>query len=174
MAEIVVIASATIDTLRVIARRVATRGTSIGMLVESKQSSGAVAQELVAHGAKAVLVVPCDLTDADEVRNAAGRIEAELGPIDRWINTAMTDYGFVCGTRAALGRMRERDRGTIIQVSAPRSVRMFAEGLRGELALDGSHITVECVRTQPFRRAGAALLAGAAVAGVALLKRVVR
>lgn len=174
MGEIVVVASATVETARVIARRLAARGASIGVLLEHKESLGAIANALVALGAPAVLAVPCLMSDADDVRAAASRIERELGPIDRWINTAMTDYGYVCGTRAALEVMRPRDRGTIIQLSAPRSVRMFTQGLRGELSLAGSHITIECVRTQPFRRAGAALLAGAAAAGVVLLRRVVR
>jgi NAD(P)-dependent dehydrogenase (short-subunit alcohol dehydrogenase family) len=174
MAETVVVASATVESSRGIARRLAMAGDSIGVLVAGNHALQAFAAELVALGARAVLVLPCDMTDADEVRAAAEHIEDALGPVGRWINTAMTDYGYICGTRGALGLMRGRDRGTIIQVAAPRSERQFTEGLRGELALDGSHITVQCVRTQPFRRVGAALLAGAAAASLVLLRRVAR
>ncbi len=64
-------------------------------------------------------------------------MEAELGPIEVWVNdamasvfapfldiapedferaTAVTYLGFVNGTRAALRRMRPRDRGVLVQV----------------------------------------------------------
>ena len=36
------------------------------------------------------LAVPADVADADQVENAAARIENELGPIDVWVNNAMT------------------------------------------------------------------------------------
>ncbi|HMO10462.1 MAG TPA: SDR family oxidoreductase, partial [Actinotalea sp.] len=70
---------------------------------------------------------------------AAARVEAELGPIDVWINVAfssvfapfvqitdeefrrateVTYLGYVHGTRAALDRMLPRDSGTVIQVSS--------------------------------------------------------
>jgi NAD(P)-dependent dehydrogenase (short-subunit alcohol dehydrogenase family) len=73
------------------------------------------------------------------VEAAADRIEAELGPIDVWINDAMvgvfgeftsTDpedferavqvnfFGFVNGTRAALHRMERHGRGSIVQVGS--------------------------------------------------------
>jgi NAD(P)-dependent dehydrogenase (short-subunit alcohol dehydrogenase family) len=98
-----------------------------------------------------VLAIPCNLTDPDAVAAVARRVERELGPIDRWLNTAMTDLRYVCATRAALDCMRPRDRGSIVQVSAPRSVRLY-----------------------PFRRIGAAAMAAATVVGALLLKRLVR
>ncbi len=81
---------------------------------------------------------------ADQVEAAAARVEAELGPIDIWVNDAMVsvfspvkemepaDYkrvtdvlylGFVHGTLAALRRMLPRDRGTIIQIGSALSYR---------------------------------------------------
>lgn len=110
----------------------------------------------------------------EDVTRAAQRIEAELGAIDRWINASMTDVGFVCCTRAALAIMCERDRGTIVQVSPPRAVRGFTHGMHHELRLAGSKIILETVRTRPFRKAGAIAMAGAAVVGAALLRRVGR
>jgi NAD(P)-dependent dehydrogenase (short-subunit alcohol dehydrogenase family) len=79
------------------------------------------------------------VSDADAVEAAAARAEAELGPIDVWVNCAMaavlafvheTDpadlrrvtevnyLGFVHGTMAALRRMRPRDRGVIVQAGS--------------------------------------------------------
>ncbi|HSL64319.1 MAG TPA: SDR family oxidoreductase, partial [Gaiellaceae bacterium] len=76
---------------------------------------------------------------AEAVEDAAARVEAELGPIDVWINNAMatvyarsweidpdeyrraaevTYLGVVHGTLAALRRMRPRNRGTIVQVGS--------------------------------------------------------
>jgi hypothetical protein len=51
---------------------------------------------------------------------------------------------------------------------------MFTHGLRNELRLAGSKIVLETVRRQPFRRAGALAMAGAAVVGAVLLRRVGR
>ncbi len=94
------------------------------------------------------LVCPTDVSDYDAVERAAERIEAELGPIDVWVNDAMvsvfspvkemeaSDYkrvtdvlylGFVHGTMAALKRMGPRDggkgRGTIVQIGSALSYR---------------------------------------------------
>jgi NAD(P)-dependent dehydrogenase (short-subunit alcohol dehydrogenase family) len=171
--QTVVIASGGVGSVRVIARRLAAEGAQVA-LVCSSTAVADIAGTLVAAGARSVLAIPCDVTQQREVAAAAARVEAELGPIDRWVNTAMSEYGFFCCTRAALARMRSRERGTIVQVSAPRAVKMFTEGLRGELRLAGSRIVLETVRTQPFRKAGALAMAGAAVVGAALLRRVGR
>src|SRR5947208_2891953 len=84
-----------------------------------------------------LLPIRTDVADPDQVETAAAQAEAELGPIDIWINDAMvtvygefldvepdefrratdvTYHGMVWGTRSALRRMKERNRGTIIQV----------------------------------------------------------
>ena len=80
-----------------------------------------------------------DVANEEEVETAADRVESELGPIDVWVNVAfvgalrffwdtdpdvyrritdVTYLGQVNGTRAALTRMRPRDRGVIIQVGS--------------------------------------------------------
>ena len=85
------------------------------------------------------LALPVDVSDFDEVDAAASRVEGELGPIDVWVNDAMTtvfaptwevkpaDFqravevtflGQVWGTMAALKRMRRRDRGSIVNVGS--------------------------------------------------------
>src|SRR5207244_11028517 len=91
------------------------------------------------RGAAAALALPCDVADEGQVEAAADRVERELGPIDIWINNAMTTVfgrfeslrpdefrrvtevtylGYVWGTRAALAHMRPRNRGTIVQVGS--------------------------------------------------------
>ena len=89
-------------------------------------------------------MAPADVSDADAVERAAQRIEDELGPIDVWINSAMTAVltevmdtspeefkrvtevtylGSVYGVRTALRRMLPRDRGVIVQVGSALSRR---------------------------------------------------
>ena len=84
-------------------------------------------------------MLPADVADFDAVDQAASRAEAELGPIDVWVNVAFTSVfapftqitpaefrrvtevsylGYVHGTMAALSRMKPRDRGTIVQVGS--------------------------------------------------------
>jgi short-subunit dehydrogenase len=172
--QTVVVASGSADSARVIARRLAAEGARVALLCTRKTAFAEIARELMSAGARSVLAIPCDVMQPDDVAAAAARVEAELGPIDRWVNAAMSDYGFVCCTRVALATMRSRERGTIVQVSAPRAVKMFTQGLRGELRLAGSPIVLEIVRTQPFRKAGAFAMASAAVVGAALLRRVGR
>ena len=79
------------------------------------------------------------MADAKQVEEAAERTEREFGPIDIWVNDAMTTIfapfleitpdefkratevtylGQVYGTMAALKRMHARNRGTIVQVGS--------------------------------------------------------
>lgn len=85
------------------------------------------------------LAVALDVADAGAVEAAAERIERELGPIDVWVNDAMTTvfaffediepeeyrratdvtyHGTVWGTRSALRRMVPRNRGAIVLVGS--------------------------------------------------------
>jgi hypothetical protein len=171
---VTVVASASAETASVMARRLATERVNLAVLGPAKPSLSVIASELVREGAGAVLAIPCELTDPSAVAAAAQRVESELGPIERWMNAAMTDYAYVCCTRVAVDCMRVRDRGTIVQVAAPRAVRMFTHGLNGDLRLAGSHLSLQTVRTQPFRRVGAAAVAAATFVGALLLRRVVR
>ena len=98
----------------------------------------ATRREVEELGGKA-LVLPTDVADAQQVEAAAERVEQELGPIDIWVNDAMTTIfapfleitpeefkratevtylGQVYGTMAALKRMHARNRGTIVQVGS--------------------------------------------------------
>jgi len=98
----------------------------------------AAAAEVTAAGGQA-LAVEVDVADADAVFAAAERVEAELGPIDVWVNVAFASVfarfedikpaeyrrttevsylGYVYATMAALHHMRPRNQGTIVQVGS--------------------------------------------------------
>ena len=133
-----------------------------------------IARTLSKAGAREVLAIPCDLANLADVAAAAQEIEGELGPIDRWLNTGMTDLRYVNATRAALDCMHARNRGTIVQVGAPETIRLFTDAIRTELRVAGSGIHLENVRGYPFRRIGAGMMAAAAAVGLVLLKRLAR
>jgi len=137
--EVVVITGGTAGVGRAIARRFAEDGARIAVLARGRYGLDATAAELVQLGASRVLAIQCDVAHAEQVFAAAERIERALGPIDIWINNAMTTVfgrfqsltprqfirvtdvvylGYVWGTRAALDHMIPRDRGTIVQVGS--------------------------------------------------------
>jgi NAD(P)-dependent dehydrogenase (short-subunit alcohol dehydrogenase family) len=136
--EVVVITGASAGVGRAAAREFARHGTRIGLLARGTEALNAARREVEALGSEA-LVIPTDVADADQVESAAAQIEAEFGPIDIWINNAMTSVfspikqmtpeefrrvtevtylGYVYGTLAALKRMLPRDRGVIVQVGS--------------------------------------------------------
>jgi NAD(P)-dependent dehydrogenase (short-subunit alcohol dehydrogenase family) len=136
--EIVVITGASAGVGRATVRAFARRGAYIGLVARGRDGLEGARQDVEALGGKA-LVLPTDVADADQVEAAAAAVEAQLGPIDIWINNAMvsvfspikemtptefrrvtevTYLGYVYGTLAALKRMLPRDRGTIVQVGS--------------------------------------------------------
>ncbi len=137
--DVVVITGGTGGVGRATARRFAAAGARIAVLARGRDGLAATARELPDLGACAALAIPCDVADAAQVYAAAEQIERELGPIDIWINNAMTTVfgrfssltpeefervtrvtylGYVWGTRAALAHMMTRGRGTIVQVGS--------------------------------------------------------
>jgi short-subunit dehydrogenase len=137
--RVIVITGASAGLGRAIAHAFA-RGerARIGLIARGKDRLEAAKYEIEMLGGQA-LVLPADVSDADAVEIAAEKLESELGPIDVWVNNAMTSVfspvkemtaaefkrvtevtylGFVNGTLAALKRMLPRDRGTIIQVGS--------------------------------------------------------
>jgi NAD(P)-dependent dehydrogenase (short-subunit alcohol dehydrogenase family) len=123
---------------RATARALAQRGYDVAVLARGEDGLKGVVRELEAAGAHA-LGIPTDVADAEAVEAAAQRTERELGPIDVWVNDAMTSVfgrfskmsaeefgrvtavtylGVVHGTMAALRRMQPRDAGTIVQVGS--------------------------------------------------------
>jgi NAD(P)-dependent dehydrogenase (short-subunit alcohol dehydrogenase family) len=136
--SVVVITGATAGIGRACAQAFAERGDSVALLARGQAGLDAAAKDVEAAGGKA-LTVEVDVADPDAVDAAASTVEAELGPIDVWVNNAfssvfapfvevtpdefrrlteVTYLGYVWGTRAALARMRPRRRGTIVQVGS--------------------------------------------------------
>ena len=108
------------------------------MLARGRDGLDGTKEDVEALGGRAI-AVPTDVADAGQVERAAEAVERQFGPIDVWINNAMTSVfspiaeleadevkrvtevtylGTVYGTMAALKRMRIRDRGAIIQVGS--------------------------------------------------------
>ncbi|MEV6769738.1 SDR family oxidoreductase [Nocardia sp. NPDC051030] len=175
-----VITGASAGIGRAAACRFAARGDRIALLARGRTGLAAAAAEVRAAGGTA-LELPTDVADYEAVDAAATRAEHELGPIDVWVNSAFTSVfapfdqiypeefrrvtevtylGSVHGIRAALLRMRARDRGAIVQVGsalgdrsiplqsaycgAKHAVNGVVEALRVELLHERSnvHITV--------------------------------
>ena len=136
--KVVVITGGSAGVGRATARRFALAGASIGVLARDPGRLEATGRELEGLGAKTV-VVPTDVSSAEQLEAAAVAVETELGPIDVWINNAMvsvfspaiamspdefrrvtdvTYLGVVYGTLTALRRMLPRDEGTIVQIGS--------------------------------------------------------
>jgi NAD(P)-dependent dehydrogenase (short-subunit alcohol dehydrogenase family) len=136
--RIVVVTGASAGIGRATVREFARRGHHVALLARGPEGLEAAAREVEALGRRA-LAIPTDVADPAAVEAAAERIEAELGPIDVWVNNAfagmfarflditpqefarvteVTYFGQVNGTRAALKRMVPRDAGSIVLVGS--------------------------------------------------------
>jgi len=137
-AKVVVVTGASAGVGRACVRAFAAKGYDVGLVARGGEGLEAAAKEVTAAGGRAV-VAPADVADAAAVDAAADRVEQELGPVDVWVNNAMTSVfapfleigddefrrvtevtylGFVHGTRAALRRMVPRGRGVVVQVGS--------------------------------------------------------
>lgn len=158
--RVVAITGASAGLGRAIARAFARRGAAVGLIARGRDALEATAREVEALGGRA-LVLPADVADPAAVDAAAGRLEGAFGPIDVWINNAMTAVfapvketpadefrrvtevtylGSVHGTQAALRRMLPRDRGVIIQVGsalAHRGIPLQATYCAAKHAIEG-------------------------------------
>jgi NADP-dependent 3-hydroxy acid dehydrogenase YdfG len=136
--EVVVITGASAGAGRAMVREFARHGAWIGLIARGTDGLEGAAREVEAAGGRA-LILPVDVADAAAIEAAARRVERELGPIDIWVNNAMTSVfapikettaeefrrvtevtylGYVNGTLAALKSMLPRDRGTIVHVGS--------------------------------------------------------
>jgi NADP-dependent 3-hydroxy acid dehydrogenase YdfG len=141
--KVVAVTGASAGIGRATVRELAARGADIGLIARGEARLQAAAREVEQAGRRAC-VAPADVADAAAVEAAAARIESELGPIDVWVNVAMTAVlaelwdctpeefervtqvtylGSVHGMQAALRRFRPRDRGVIVQVGSALSRR---------------------------------------------------
>lgn len=123
---------------RAIVRALAADGWDVAVLARGRDGLAGAVADVAAAGRRA-LGVPTDVARHDEVDRAADEVASTLGPIELWVNDAMTgvfgrfcdvepdDFervtavtylGTVNGTRAALRHMQPRDTGVIVQVGS--------------------------------------------------------
>jgi NAD(P)-dependent dehydrogenase (short-subunit alcohol dehydrogenase family) len=138
VSEIVVVTGAGSGVGRAVAKRFAQDGAKVALLARSREALAGAAREVEEAGGEA-LALPTDVADYDQVEAAAQAVEEAFGPIDVWVNNAMTTVfafvediepdefrratevtylGTVWGTKAALKRMQPRDRGSIVIVGS--------------------------------------------------------
>src|SRR5579862_2344965 len=86
--EIVAITGASGGIGRAAARRFAADGARLGLIARGRAGLEAAAREVERAGGQA-LVLPCDVSDYEQVEAAAAKIEEHFGPIDVWVNDAM-------------------------------------------------------------------------------------
>jgi NAD(P)-dependent dehydrogenase (short-subunit alcohol dehydrogenase family) len=166
---------------RATAIELARKGAAVALLARGTEGLAAAARDVEAVGGRA-MAVPTDVSDPDQLAAAVDTIERELGPIDIWVNAAFTSVfapfdeikpneyrrvtevtylGFVYATMAILPRMKERGRGTIVQVGsalayrgiplqtaycgAKHAIKGFTESLRTELEHDHSPVRMTMV-----------------------------
>jgi len=163
----VVITGASAGVGRATARAFAREGARIALLARGRDRLESAKREVEALGGNA-LVLPLDVADAAAVEAAATQTEQQFGPIDVWVNNAMTSVfspvkettaeefkrvtevtylGYVNGTLAALRRMLPRNRGVIIQVGsalAYRGIPLQASYCAAKHAIQGFCDSLRC------------------------------
>ena len=138
MSRVVVVTGASAGVGRAVAQAFGRREDRLGLLARGEVGLEGAVKDVTDAGGQA-LAIPTDVADYAQVDAAATQVEAELGPIDIWVNVAFSSVfapfakitmeefrrttevsylGFVHGTKAALDRMLPRDRGTIVQVGS--------------------------------------------------------
>ena len=165
--QVVVITGASAGVGRATVREFAKHVASIGLIARGLDGLNGAKREVEQAGGRA-LVVPTDVANAEQVESAAEQIERELGPIDVWVNNAMTSVfspvkettpeeykrvtevtylGCVYGTLAAVKRMLPRDRGVIVQVGsalAYRSIPLQSAYCAAKHAIAGFTDSLHC------------------------------
>lgn len=140
MAErrVAVVTGASAGVGRSVTLELARRGFDVGLIARGHAGLAAAAREIEQLGGRA-LPLPADVAAFGEVQEAGRAAESELGPVDVWINDAMTtifapvwkvepdDFrralevtflGQVWGTKVALESMVRRDSGSIVNVGS--------------------------------------------------------
>jgi NAD(P)-dependent dehydrogenase (short-subunit alcohol dehydrogenase family) len=178
---IAVITGGTAGVGRATVRAFAAAGYDVAVLARGQAGLDATVGDIEQAGGRG-LGIATDVADLGQVESATDRVEAELGPIQVWVNcafagslaffwdttpaeyermTAVTYYGQVNGTRAALRVMRARDRGAIVNVSsamayraiplqsaycgAKHAIKGFTESVLTELIATKSKVTIGLV-----------------------------
>src|SRR5579875_759737 len=182
--RVVVVTGGSAGAGRAISRRFAREGWCVAVLARGQERLDSTREDIERLGGQA-LTISLDTSDCEAVFAARDQVMQTWGRIDVWVNCAMVtvvspiremtakDYrrvtevtflGYVHGTLAALGAMREADRGVIIQVGSALSyraiplqsaycackfaIRGFTDSLRTELLHEGSNVRV-CMMQMP-------------------------
>jgi NAD(P)-dependent dehydrogenase (short-subunit alcohol dehydrogenase family) len=167
MTQTVVITGASAGIGRASARLFAERGANVALIARGYAGLEGAAKQVTEAGGRP-LTIAADVADFDQVVAAADQVEAELGPIDVWVNAAFTSVfapfeeisaaefrrvtevsylGFVHGTMAALSRMRPRDHGVIVQVGSAlgaRSIPLQSAYCGAKHAINGFTSSLRC------------------------------
>lgn len=166
-AETVVITGASAGLGRATAREFGRHRARVGLVARGEDGLQAAKREIEELGGSAI-AIPADVADAAAVEAAAAKVEEQFGPIDIWVNNAMTSVfspvkemlpeefkrvtdvtylGVVYGTLAALQRMLPRNRGTIVQVGsalAYRSIPLQSAYCAAKHAIAGFTDSLRC------------------------------
>jgi NAD(P)-dependent dehydrogenase (short-subunit alcohol dehydrogenase family) len=174
--KVAVVTGGTAGVGRATVKQLAKQGYDVAIIGRGEAGLNGAASDVRAEH-RNPLTIKCDVASYDEVQRAASQVEAELGDIDVWVNVAfvgslafswdtgmeefrritdVTYFGQVHGTLAALSRMRQRDRGVIINVGsamayrsiplqapycgAKHAVKGFTESVQTELAHEKSNV----------------------------------
>ncbi len=143
------------------------RGDTVVVIARGRRGLEGAVRDVEEVGGRAV-PMELDVADSDAVSAAVDKIEAEVGPIDVWINVAFTSVfapfdqikpeeyrrvtevnylGYVYATMAALKHMKARDRGTIVQVGsalAYRGIPLQSAYCGAKHAIQGFHESLRC------------------------------
>lgn len=136
--ETVVVTGATKGVGRAVAERFARAKAHVALLARGREGLRDTVRAVERLGGQA-LALPTDVAEYEAVEAAAAATEEAFGPIDIWVNDAMTTVfaffedidpdefrratevtylGAVWGTNVALRRMLPRDDGAIVQVGS--------------------------------------------------------
>ncbi len=137
--RVVIVTGASAGVGRAVAHRFGEAGDRVGLIARDGEALEAARREVLESGADKAAVAAADVSDPDRLFAAAEALQAELGPVDIWVNDAMetvfsrladmtpaefrrvtdvTYLGLVYGTMAALKSMRPHGRGRIIQMGS--------------------------------------------------------
>lgn len=165
--KVVVVTGSSAGLGRAIATEFAKKGMHIGLISRDEERLEDVKKQMESFGVRCS-IVSCDVSDAQGLDLAAEKIEKELGPIDIWVNNAMTSIfspfmqispeefrrvtevtylGYVYGTQTALKRMLPRNEGMIIQVGsalAYRGIPLQSAYCGAKHAVEGFTESVRC------------------------------
>lgn len=136
--KVIVVTGASAGVGRAVVREFAGPETRIGLVARGRERLEKAKAEVEGAGGEAI-VCPADVADYHQLETAAKAVEDKFGPIDVWVNVAMTTIfapfaevtpdefkratevtylGSVYGSMIALKSMLPRDSGCIVQVGS--------------------------------------------------------